>query len=189
MCIRDKSKIDQVLYEQRDAIANDLVKSIQAQLDRLKTGVLIVNVNVQSVQPPEQVQAAFEDTLKAGQDGDRLKKEGLAYASAEIPKAQGTAARLRQEAEGYKSRVVSEAEGDSERFSRQLAEYQKAPQVTRDRLYLNAMRDMYASVTKVMNDPRGKAGLLNLPLDRLLQQAAAGSAPSGPVPAPSAAVD
>src|ERR1700754_4934846 len=78
---------------------------------------------VQSVQPPEQVQAAFEDTLKAGQDGDRLKKEGLAYASAEIPKAQGTAARLRQEAEGYKSRIVSEAEGDSERFARQLAEY------------------------------------------------------------------
>ena len=100
-----KSKIDSVLYEQRDAIASELVKSIQAQLDRLKTGIVIVNVNVQSVQPPEQVQAAFEDTLKAGQDGDRLKKEGLAYASAEIPKAQGTAARLRQEAEGYKSRV------------------------------------------------------------------------------------
>ncbi len=174
-----KSKIDSVLYEQRDAIASELVRSIQDQLDRLKTGIVIVNVNVQSVQPPEQVQAAFEDTLKAGQDGDRLKKEGLAYASAEIPKAQGTAARLRQEAEGYKSRIVSEAEGDSERFARQLAEYQKAPQVTRDRLYINAMRDVYSSVTKVMIDARNGASLLNLPLDRLLQQAAAGSAPSG----------
>jgi membrane protease subunit HflK len=184
-----KSKIDSVLYEQRDAIASELVKSIQGQLDRLKTGIVIVNVNVQSVQPPEQVQAAFEDTLKAGQDGDRLKKEGLAYASAEIPKAQGTAARLRQEAEGYKSRVVSEAEGDSERFSRQLAEYQKAPQVTRDRLYINAMRDIYSNVTKVMIDARSGASLLNLPLDRLLQQAAAGSAPSGPAPAPAATVD
>ena len=184
-----KSKIDSVLYEQRDAIASELVKSIQGQLDRLKTGIVIVNVNVQSVQPPEQVQAAFEDTLKAGQDGDRLKKEGLAYASAEIPKAQGTAARLRQEAEGYKSRVVSEAEGDSERFSRQLAEYQKAPQVTRDRLYINAMRDIYSNVTKVMIDARSGASLLNLPLDRLLQQAAAGSAPSGPAPAPAASVD
>jgi len=184
-----KSKIDSVLYEQRDAIASELVKSIQGQLDRLKTGIVIVNVNVQSVQPPEQVQAAFEDTLKAGQDGDRLKKEGLAYASAEIPKAQGTAARLRQEAEGYKSRVVSEAEGDSERFSRQLAEYQKAPQVTRDRLYINAMRDMYSNVTKVMIDSRGGASLLNLPLDRLLQQAAAGSAPSGPVAPPAAPLD
>jgi membrane protease subunit HflK len=168
-----KSKIDTVLYEQRDAIASELAKSIQDQLDRLKTGIVIVNVNVQSVQPPEQVQAAFEDTLKAGQDGDRLKKEGLAYASAEIPKAQGTAARLRQEAEGYKARIVSEAEGDSERFARQLAEYQKAPQVTRDRLYINAMRDFYGSVTKVMIDGRNGASLLNLPLDRLLQQAAA----------------
>ena len=92
------------------------------------------------MQPPEQVQAAFEDTLKAGQDGDRLKKEGQAYASAEIPKAQGTAARLRQEAEGYKARVISQAEGDADRFSRQLAEYQKAPQVTRDRLYIDTMQ-------------------------------------------------
>src|SRR6187455_695564 len=179
-----KSKIDSVLYEQRDAIASELVKSIQGQLDRLKTGIVIVNVNVQSVQPPEQVQAAFEDTLKAGQDGDRLKKEGLAYASAEIPKAQGTAARLRQEAEGYKSRVVSEAEGDSERFGRQLTEYQKAPQVTRERLYINAMRDMYSNVTKVMIDARNGASLLNLPLDRLLQQAAASSAPAAPAAAP-----
>ena len=135
-----KSKIDSVLYEQRDAIASQLVQSVQAQLDRLKTGILVVNVNVQSVQPPEQVQAAFEDTLKAGQDGDRLKKEGQAYASSEIPKAQGTAARLRQEAEGYKARVIAQAEGDAERFARQLAEYQKAPQVTRDRLYIDTMR-------------------------------------------------
>ena len=184
-----KSKIDSVLYEQRDAIASELVRSIQGQLDRLRTGIVIVNVNVQSVQPPEQVQAAFEDTLKAGQDGDRLKKEGLAYASAEIPKAQGTAARLRQEAEGYKSRIVSEAEGDSERFTRQLAEYQKAPQVTRDRLYINAMRDIYSNVSKVMIDSRNGASLLNLPLDRLLQQSAAGSAPSGQAAAAPASTD
>jgi membrane protease subunit HflK len=96
-----RSKIDSVLYEQRDAISSDLARSVQSQLDRLKAGIVVVNVNVQSVQPPEQVQAAFEDTLKAGQDGDRLKKEALAYASAEIPKAQGTASRLRQESEGY----------------------------------------------------------------------------------------
>jgi membrane protease subunit HflK len=173
-----KSKIDSVLYEQRDAIANDLVKSIQAQLDRLKTGVLIVNVNVQSVQPPEQVQAAFEDTLKAGQDGDRLKKEGQAYASSEIPKAQGTAARLRQEAEGYKARVVSQAEGDADRFGRQLTEYQKAPQVTRERLYIDTMREVYSNITKVMIDARNNSSLLNLPLDKLLQQAAAPTAPA-----------
>src|SRR4051812_49967826 len=127
-----KSKIDSVLYEQRDAIATELAKSVQGQLDRLKAGIVIVNVNVQSVQPPEQVQAAFEDTLKAGQDGDRLKKEGLAYASDVIPKAQGTAARLREEAEGYKSRVIAQAQGDAQRFASVLTEYQKAPTVTRD---------------------------------------------------------
>ena len=174
-----KSKIDSVLYEQRDAIANDLVKSIQTQLDRLKTGVLIVNVNVQSVQPPEQVQAAFEDTLKAGQDGDRLKKEGQAYASSEIPKAQGTAARLRQEAEGYKARVISQAEGDADRFGRQLTEYQKAPQVTRERLYIDTMREVYSNITKVMIDARNNSTLLNLPLDKLLQQAAAAAPAAG----------
>ena len=186
-----KSKIDSVLYEQRDAIANDLVKSIQAQLDRLKTGVLIVNVNVQSVQPPEQVQAAFEDTLKAGQDGDRLKKEGQAYASSEIPKAQGTSARLRQEAEGYKARVVSQAEGDADRFGRQLVEYQKAPQVTRERLYIDTMREVYSNITKVMIDARNNTSLLSLPLDRLLQQAAAGTAApaAGSAPTPAAAPD
>jgi len=178
-----KNKIDSVLYEQRDAIASQLVKSVQAQLDRLNTGILVVNVNVQSVQPPEQVQAAFEDTLKAGQDGDRLKKEGQAYASSEIPKAQGTSARLRQEAEGYKSRIVSQAEGDADRFARQLVEYQKAPQVTRDRLYIDTMREVYSNITKVMIDARNNASLLQLPLDRLMQQAAAAPA----VPATGAA--
>jgi modulator of FtsH protease HflK len=170
-----KSKIDAVLYEQRDAIANDLVRSVQAQLDRLRTGILVVNVNVQSVQPPEQVQAAFEDTLKATQDADRLKKEAQAYASSEIPKAQGTAARLRQEAEGYRSRVMSQAEGDADRFGRQLTEYQKAPQVTRERLYIDTMREVYSSITKVMIDAHNNTSLLQLPLDRLLQQAAAGA--------------
>ena len=186
-----KSKIDSVLYEQRDAIASQLVQSVQAQLDRLNTGILVVNVNVQSVQPPEQVQAAFEDTLKAGQDGDRLKKEGQAYASSEIPKAQGTSARLRQEAEGYKSRVIAQAEGDADRFARQLVEYQKAPQVTRDRLYIDTMREVYSSITKVMIDARNNSSLLQLPLDRLLQQAAASTAApaAGSAPAAPAAVD
>jgi len=181
-----KSKIDSVLYEQRDALASDLVRSVQAQLDRLKTGILVVNVNVQSVQPPEQVQAAFEDTLKATQDADRLKKEAQAYASSEIPKAQGTSARLRQEAEGYKSRVVSRAEGDADRFTRQLAEYQKAPQVTRDRLYIDTMREVYSNISKVMIDAHGNTSLLQLPLDKLLQQAAASPAPGAGTPAAAA---
>jgi membrane protease subunit HflK len=177
-----KSKIDSVLYEQRDAIAADLVKSVQGQLDRLKAGIIVVNVNVQSVQPPEQVQAAFEDTLKAGQDGDRLKKEGLAYASDVIPKAQGTAARLREEAEGYKSRVIAQAEGDAQRFNSVLAEYQKAPTVTRDRMYIDTMQQVYSNVSKVMIDTRNNSNLLYLPLDKLLQQSTVVSAPAA-VPA------
>jgi len=150
----------------------------------------VVNVNVQSVQPPEQVQAAFEDTLKAGQDGDRLKKEGLAYASDVIPKAQGTAARLREQAEGYKSRVISEADGDAQRFASVLTEYQKAPTVTRDRLYIDAMQQVYSNVSKVMVDTRNNSNLLYLPLDKLLQQSAPGTpavtstAPTPPVGEP-----
>ncbi len=169
-----RSRIDSVLYEQRDAIAAEVAKSVQEQLDRLKAGIVIVNVNVQSVQPPEQVQAAFEDTLKAGQDGDRLKKEGLAYASDVIPKAQGTSARLREESEGYKSRVIAQAEGDAQRFNSVLAEYQKAPGVTRDRMYIDTMQTIYSNVSKVMVDTRNNSNLLYLPLDKLLQATGTG---------------
>ncbi len=180
-----KSKIDSVLYEQRDAIATELAKSVQGQLDRLKAGIVVVNINVQSVQPPEQVQAAFEDTLKAGQDGDRLKKEGLAYASDVIPKAQGTAARLREEAQGYKASIISKAEGDAQRFASVLAEYQKAPAVTRDRMYIDTMQQVYTNVSKVMIDARNNSNLLYLPLDKVLQQTAATpvvTAPAAPAP-------
>jgi membrane protease subunit HflK len=183
-----KSKIDSVLYEQRDAIAAELVKSIQVQLDRLKAGIVVVNVNVQSVQPPEQVQAAFEDTLKAGQDGDRLKKEGLAYASDVIPKAQGTSARLREEAEAYKARVIAQADGDAQRFNLVLAEYEKAPSVTRDRLYIDTMQQVYSNVSKVMIDSRANSNLLYLPIDKLLQQAGA-TAPAPVAPTAPAAAD
>jgi len=136
------------------------------------------------VQPPEQVQAAFEDTLKAGQDGDRLKKEGLAYASDVIPKAQGTSARLREEAEGYKSRVIAQAEGDAQRFNSVLTEYQKAPTVTRDRMYIDTMQQVYSNVSKVMVDSRNNSNLLYLPLDKLLQQSATPSTPAAIVPPP-----
>ncbi|KQW36701.1 HflK protein [Rhizobacter sp. Root404] len=182
-----KSKIDSVLYEQRDAIATELAKSVQGQLDRLKAGIVVVNINVQSVQPPEQVQAAFEDTLKAGQDGDRLKKEGLAYASDVIPKAQGTAARLREEAQGYKASMTSKAEGDAQRFASVLTEYQKAPAVTRDRMYLDTMQQVYSNVSKVMIDVRNNSNLLYLPLDKLLQQTAATPTGATAVPAPETA--
>jgi membrane protease subunit HflK len=168
-----KSKVDSVLYEARDALAADLVKSIQGQLDRLKAGVLIVTVNVQNVQVPEQVQAAFNDAVKAGADRDRFKNEGQAYASDVIPKARGTAARLREEADGYSQRVVAQAEGDAQRFRSVLTEYQKAPGVTRDRLYIDTMQQVYSNVSKVMVDSRNGSNLLYLPLDKLLQQTGA----------------
>jgi len=191
-----KSNMDSVLYEQRDAIAADLVKSIQAQLDRLRAGIIVANVNVQNVQAPEQVQAAFDDAVKAGADRERLKNEGQAYANDVIPKAQGTAARLRQEAEGYKSRVIAQAEGDAQRFTQVLDEYRKAPTVTRDRMYIDTMQQVYSNVSKVLIDTRSNSNLLYLPLDKLMQQAGApvpGSAPAQSAPAadgvPGAAVD
>ncbi len=181
-----KSKMDSVLYEQRDAIAVDLVKSIQAQLDRLKAGIQIKNVNVQNVAPPEQVQAAFDDAFKAGADRERLKNEGQAYANDVIPKAQGTSARLLEEAEGYKSRVVAQAEGDAQRFKSVLSEYQKAPGVTRDRLYTDTMQQIYANVSKVMVDSRSGSNLLYLPLDKLIQQSTGTVTASPPVVSPAA---
>jgi membrane protease subunit HflK len=179
-----RSKVDSVLYEQRDAIAADLVKSIQAQLDRLKAGIVVANVNISSVQVPEQVQAAFNDAVKAGADRDRLRNEGQAYASDVIPKARGTASRLREEAEGYRQRVIAAADGDAQRFRSVHAEYQKAPAVTRDRLYIETMQQVYSSVSKVMVDSRSGSNLLYLPLDKLMQQAGAQAA-AAPTPAPS----
>ena len=181
-----RSKVDQVLYEQRDAIAADLVKSIQIQLDRLNAGVIIANVNVQNVQVPEQVQAAFNDAVKATADRDRFKNEGQAYAADVIPKAQGTSSRLKEEAEGYRSRVIAQAEGDAQRFRSVLTEYQKAPQVTRDRLYLETMQSVYGNVSKIMVDSRSGSNLLYLPLDKLIQQTGAATVPAPAVSTPTA---
>jgi modulator of FtsH protease HflK len=178
-----KSTMDSVLYEQRDAIAADLVKSIQAQMDRLKAGIQVKNVNVQSVQPPEQVQAAFEDAFKAGQNREQIKNEAQAYANQVIPSAQGDAAKLFEQAEGYKARVIATAEGDASRFKSVLAEYQKAPQVTRDRLYIDTMRQVYTNVSKVMVDSRSGSNMLYLPLDKLLQQGGSSVTVSPPQPA------
>lgn len=175
-----RSTMDSVLYAQRDVLAADMLKSIQQQLDQLKAGILIVNANIQSVQAPEQVQAAFDDAFKAGADKERLKNEGQAYANDVIPRARGAAARLTEEAEGYKSRVIAQAQGDSQRFTSVLTEYKRAPTVTRDRMYIDAMQQVLSNVSKVMVDVRNNSNLLYLPLDKLLQQTAAGAAPAAP---------
>lgn len=178
--------VDQVLYEEKEAVAKESQKLMQSIVDRYKAGVSIVDVTIQQAQPPEQVQAAFEDANKAAQDRERLINEGRAYANDVIPKASGTAARLGQEADGYRQRVIATAEGDASRFRQVLAEYSKAPQVTRDRMYLETMQQVFANTTKVYVDSRnGGNNLLYLPFDKLIQQSgdAARAAPAPAVPA------
>jgi membrane protease subunit HflK len=164
-----RSKMDTVLYEGREKIAIDLAATIQKILDSYKTGIYVTSVTVQNVQPPEQVQASFDDAVKAGQDQERLKSEGQAYANDVIPRAKGTADRLIQEAEGYKARVMATAEGDAARFKQVYAEYAKAPAVTRDRMYIDSMREMYNNVTKVLVDTKNNS-MLYLPLDKIIAQ-------------------
>jgi membrane protease subunit HflK len=176
------SRIDSVLYEQRAALTVALIKSIQQQLDTLNAGILVVNVNIEGVNPPDQVQQAFSDAVKAGVDREALKNEGQAYANRVIPAAQGDAARLRENALGYKARIVNAAQGDADRFKAIYAEYQKAPGVTRDRMYIDAMQEVYANVTKVMVDTRGGTNLIQLPLDKLTQ-ASSGNAATAAAPA------
>ncbi len=148
---------------------------MQQITDRYKAGMQITNVTMQGVQPPEQVQAAFDDAVKAGQDRERQKNEGQAYANDVIPRARGAASRLMQEAEAYRSRVVANAQGDASRFKQVLVEYQKAPAVTRDRLYLDTMQQIFSNTTKVMIDSKSGSNLLYLPLDKLIAQSAAES--------------
>ena len=143
---------------------------MQEMLDRYGTGILVSAVAIQNAQPPEQVQAAFDDAVKAGQDRERQINEGQAYANDVVPKARGAASRLMQEAEGYRTRIVQTAEGDASRFRQILTEYQKAPAVTRDRMYLDTMQQVFANTTKVMVDSRTGNQLLYLPFDKLMQQ-------------------
>ena len=179
-----KNKMDFVLYEGRAEIAAKASKLVQDILDRYKTGISISKVTMQNAQPPEQVQAAFDDAVKAGQDRERLKSEGQAYANDVIPKARGNASRLMQEADGYKQRIVDSAEGDASRFKQILVEYNKAPAVTRERLYLDTVQQMMTSSSKVLVDQKsGGSNLLYLPLDKLMQTAGPSAATGQESPA------
>lgn len=169
-----KSKMDFVLYEGREQVADSATKLIQEILDRYKSGILISKLTMQNAQPPEQVQAAFDDAVKAGQDKERQKNEGQAYANDVIPRASGTAARLIQESEGYKESVIANAEGDASRFKQVLVEYRKAPAVTRDRMYLDMMQQVMGNVSKVMVDQKNGNSLLYLPLDKLMESSRGG---------------
>jgi membrane protease subunit HflK len=182
-----KSSMDQILYETQVDVANRARDLMQAIHDRYGTGIAVSTVTIQNAQPPEQVQAAFDDAVKAGQDRERQKNEGQAYANDVIPRARGTASRLQQEADGYRQRVIASADGDASRFRQVLTEYAKAPAVTRERIYIETMQQVLASTSKIMMDYRGSGNLLYLPLDKLMQSGAAqageGSAQPRPVPA------
>ncbi len=180
-----KMKMDSALAEERDQIAPRVRALMQNILDRYKVGIEVVGINLQQggVRPPEQVQAAFDDVLKAGQGRERAKNEAQAYANDVIPRAVGAASRLKEESQAYRERIVAQAEGDSQRFKAILPEYQKAPQVTRDRMYLDAMQQIYTNVTKVVVDSKQGSNLMYLPLDKLMQMTGApvtGTVPTEP---------
>ena len=160
-----KNKLDDLLQKG----LQDTSEQMQALLDFYKTGVNVTSVSLQAALPPEPVQEAFEDVNRANQDYQRQINEGEAYANAVVPKARGNAARLIAEADGYKLKVESEAKGNANRFERIYAEYVKAPEVTRKRLYLEAQEQILSSVSKVIVDQKEGGSLLYLPLDKLMQ--------------------
>ena len=174
-----KMKMDSALAEERDQIAPRVRQLMQSILDRYKVGIEVVGINLQQggVRPPEQVQAAFDDVLKAGQERERAKNEAQAYANDVVPRAVGAASRLKEEAAAYRERIIAQAEGDAQRFKAILPEYQKAPQVTRDRMYTETFQQIYGNVTKVLIDSKQGSNLLYLPLDKIIQQV--GQAGSG----------
>src|SRR5438094_6367917 len=185
-----KNSMDRILYETQVDVANKARDLMQLIHDRYNTGITVSTVTIQNAQPPEQVQAAFDDAVKAGQDRERQKNEGQAYANDVIPRAKGTAARLQQEADGYRQRVIASAEGDASRFKQVLTEYAKAPAVTRERIYIDTMQQVLQSTSKIMMDYRGSGNLLYLPLEKLMQgtgSAADGAAPARAAPAEPAA--
>jgi membrane protease subunit HflK len=177
-----KMRMDTALAEERDQIGPRVRVLMQTILDRYKVGVEVVGINLQQggVRPPEQVQAAFDDVLRAGQEAERVKNEAQAYSNDVVPRAVGAASRLQQEAEGYKSRIVAQAQGDAQRFKLLYAEYQRAPQVTRDRLYIEAMQQIYGNVSKILVESRQGTNMLFLPLDKIIQQVSQGGAAEAP---------
>ena len=165
-----KSKMDFALYEGREEIAVKAKKLMQEILDRYNTGINVTSVTMQNAQPPEQVQASFDDAVKAKQDLERQKNEGQAYANDIIPKAKGAASRLTSEAQGYRVKVESEAKGNASRFEQILTQYNRAPEVMRDRIYIEAQEQILSNISKVIVDQKNSNSLLYLPLDKLIQQ-------------------
>lgn len=165
-----KSRLDDIITENRSAIALSVQQGTQALLDLYRTGLIVTNVNIQRAEAPEAVAEAFADAIRAREDKERLQNQAQTYANDVVPRARGEAARLVEDAKGYKARVTAEAEGESQRFLALLREYEKAPRVTRERLYLETMQDVLKQTGKVMLDVKEGSNLTYLPLDRMIRQ-------------------
>ncbi len=169
-----KSDLDFILTEGRSAVADLIMSTAQGLIVDYKTGLEITSVNTQPAKPPEQVKSAFDDAIKAREDKERLENKAEAYANEVVPQARGEAARRVADAKAYRDRVIAEAKGDSSRFLAVLKQYQLAPQVTRERLYLDAVETMLGQSSKVMLDTAGGNSLMYLPLDKMIQQGSGG---------------
>ena len=167
------SKLDFILTEGRSAVAATIRERVQALMREYKTGLLVTSVNMQPAKPPEQVKEAFDDAIKAREDKERSENKAEAYSNQILPQARGEAARIVADAKAYRDQVIAEAEGETSRFLAVLEEYRKAPKVTRERLYLDAMQDVIGSSEKVLIDVPDSNSLMYLPLDQLMKNAAA----------------
>lgn len=162
--------MDAVITEQRQFVASEVKRMLQESLNRFETGIIVSEVSIQDANPPQEVKAAFDDVNKAKEDEERLRNEAEAYANGIIPVARGLAKRQIEEAQGYKQSVIAEAEGEADRFSKLLAEYSRAPEVTRKRMYIETMEEVFSNTSKVLIDVEGGNNMIYLPLDRMMGQ-------------------
>jgi membrane protease subunit HflK len=166
--------LDGVISTGREQVAVGTAQRLQDLLNIYGSGINVVTINIEEARPPTEVKAAYDDVIKAREDLERLVNEAQAYSNGIIPEARGEAQRLREEANGYKSQVVSKSEGEANRFIKLLTEYKKAPQVTRERLYLDAIEEVMTNSSKVLVDTEGGNNMLYLPLDKIIQQGSSG---------------
>ena len=164
--------LDGVISTGREQVAVGTAEKLQVLLDMYNSGINVVKINIEEARPPTEVKAAYDDVIKAREDLERLVNEAQAYSNGIIPEARGEAQRLREEAEGYMSQVVSKSQGEAKRFTKLLTEYQKAPVVTRERLYIDAIEEVMSNSSKVLMDTEGGNNMLYLPLDKIVQQGA-----------------
>ncbi|MFJ2540040.1 MULTISPECIES: FtsH protease activity modulator HflK [unclassified Pseudomonas] len=171
--------MDQVLTEGRELMASEIKERLQRFLDTYRTGITVTQVNVQNAAAPREVQEAFDDVIRAREDEQRSRNQAETYANGVVPEARGQAQRILEDANGYRDETVSRAKGEADRFTKLVAEYRKAPEVTRERLYLDTMQEIFSNTSKVLvtGNKNGQSNLLYLPLDKMIQSGSGSNAP------------